>query len=133
MLVATKLDAMGILATEWAPGLFIEAMKFWFYSISFSIFLSLVMLYDSSSSEKVGKRIKTRESSDGDEVRAVAKQRSALRRDLGRKLVIDCCDIFIPGSTTGWLAVSSGTVGFLGMTSSVLASLDIWARVQKSP
>ena len=126
-----KMDAIGIWSTEWAPRLFLEAMKFWFYSISFSIILSLVLLYSSLS--KLAKPLNEGGSSSGKsskEVDAEVKQKGHLQWDLIKKLAIDCCDIFIPGFTTGWLAVSSATVGMLGMVSTLLASIDIWERVQ---
>jgi hypothetical protein len=130
-----KMDAMGIWSSDWAPRLFVEAMKFWFYSISFSIFLSLVLLCSQlwklslPPKRESGKGEKTVEA-EVDRVATETKQSIALWRGLLKKLVIDCCDIFIPGLTTGWLVVSSGTVGILGIISTVLASLDIWERVQ---
>ena len=126
-----KTDAMGIWSTEWAPRLFLEAMKFWFYSISFSITLNLVLLC--SSLLKLTNPLNEDGISGGEspkEVNAEAKRKGLLHWDLMKKLAIDCCDIFIPGFTTGWLAVSSATVGMLGMVSTLLASIDIWERVQ---
>ena len=123
------MDAMGVWSTEWAASLFAEAMKFWFYSISLSITLSLIQLYWSlggSFKETIGSSEKSSK-----EVDAGAKWATALQRNLVKKLAIDCCDIFIPGFTTGWLVVSSGTVGMLGMISTTLTSTDIWKRLQK--
>lgn len=130
------MDAMGIWSTEWAPKLFVEAMKFWFYSISFSIILSLVLLFSNLSksthfSKKVKGRPRRSEKNSNADIEGQAKQKSGLQRSLVKKLVIDCCDLFIPGFTTGWLVVSSGTVGILGIISTVLASSDIWERVQR--
>lgn len=131
------MDAMGIWSTEWAPRLFVEAMKFWFYSISFSTTLSFVLLYYEMSrptlpsKNEPGRGEKTSEAQ-ADCVVTEKKQRSVLQRALVKKIAIDCCDIFIPGFTTGWLVVSSGTVGILGIISTVIASLDIWERIQRS-
>ena len=127
------MDAMGIWSTEWAPKLFVEAMKFWFYSISFSIVLNLVLLFSNwSRSATSSKKAKRRGKNSKAEVDAQVKQRSVLEQGLLKKLVIDCCDISIPGFTIGWFAVSSGIVGILGTVSTVLASSDIWERVQRS-
>lgn len=132
----TKMDAMGIWSTEWAPKVFVEAMKFWFYSISFSIILSLVLLFSNWSKREMSKKVKGRpgrsEKNSKADIEGQAKQKSRLQWSLVKKLVIDCCDLFIPGFTTGWLVASSGTVGILGIISTVLASLDIWERVQGS-
>jgi hypothetical protein len=123
---------MGIWSTEWANGLFLEAMKFWFYSITFSIMLSLLRLYrillDSGSSSKKPAEDSERTSNVVD---AEAKRASATQWNVVKTLAIDCCDIFVPGFTTGWLRVSSGNVGTLSMISSVLASTEIWRRVQR--
>jgi hypothetical protein len=125
------MDAMGIWSTEWAPQLFVEAMKFWFYSISFSIVLGLILLYSSSSKSAASSKTIARSSKkiSREDIDREAKRKSSFRWDLAKKLSVDCCDLFIPGSTTGWLAVSSGTVGILSMISTVLASFDIWKRV----
>jgi hypothetical protein len=127
------MDAMAIWSTEWAARLFLEAMKFWFYSISFSIILSLVLLYFSFSDATKplkGHTGRSRKSSNG-KINEKATKGSTLQWGIMKKICVDCCDIFIPGFTTGWLAVSSGTVGILGMISTVLASTDIWERVQR--
>jgi hypothetical protein len=126
------MDAMGIWSTEWAGMLFVEAMKFWFYSLTFSILLTLVLLY-STMSKSAGAVDDTGTSSEKSlkEVDAAAERDSALRWNLLKKLMIDCCDIYIPGGITGWLMASSGTVGVLGMLSTLLASKDIWKRVQR--
>ncbi|KAG4420222.1 hypothetical protein IFR04_006600 [Cadophora malorum] len=41
----TILDAMGVYNTTWAAGLFVEAMKFWFYSLNLGILLALIELW----------------------------------------------------------------------------------------
>lgn len=126
------MDAMGIWSTEWAKSLFLEAMRFWFYSISFSIVLNLVLLY-SAIFKATGSLKRTKGSGETrlKVVESEVKQANVLQRNLLKKLAIDCCDIFIPGFTTGWLVLSSGFVGILGMISTVLASTDIWKRVQR--
>lgn len=50
---------------------------------------------------------------------------------LASSLVLDCCDILIPGSAVGWIAVDSVTVGIASCISSIIAGQQIWVRVQK--
>ncbi|THW89380.1 hypothetical protein D6D15_05290 [Aureobasidium pullulans] len=50
---------------------------------------------------------------------------------LASDLVLDCCDILIPGSAVGWIPVDSVTVGIASSISSIIAGQQIWARVQK--
>ncbi|CAD0015373.1 unnamed protein product [Aureobasidium pullulans] len=50
---------------------------------------------------------------------------------LASNLVLDCCDILIPGSAVGWIPVDSVTVGIASSISSIIAGQQIWARVQK--
>jgi len=50
---------------------------------------------------------------------------------LASSFVLDCCDILIPGSAVGWIAVDAVTVGIASCISSVIAGQQIWVRVQK--
>ncbi len=60
------------------------------------------------------------------------KQRRARKIGLMRNLAADFCDIFIPGTVTGWMALSFAGVGWVSVASTLLAGWDIWVRVQKS-
>ena len=53
------------------------------------------------------------------------------RRELYTSLLIDSCDILIPGSAVGWLPASSVTVGVASSISSVIVGRQIWRRVQR--
>ena len=127
---------MAIWHTAWASMVFVEAMKFWFYSISFSICLGLLRLYRLGISTQ-GK-LDSEHKKDQGSVENVAhiggetRDWVASRKRILKRLVIDCCDLFIPGFTTGWLVLSSATVGMLCVVSTILASGDIWTQVQES-
>jgi hypothetical protein len=134
------MDAMGIWSTTWAARVFVEAMKFWFYSLICSLALSQWKLYElmkepkipsvplSEKSEKVSAAAK----------KALKKQEQAVldlkakRQAIMKTIVIDGCDLLIPGFVTGWLDTSSAMVGFAGILSTLLASGDVWKRVQKA-
>ncbi|PVH85930.1 hypothetical protein DL98DRAFT_583018 [Cadophora sp. DSE1049] len=130
----TILDAMDIYHSNWAAGLFVEAMKFWFYSLTLGMFLALHELWGLSGQgsvmrkgnkgedEKFGKKAEQDQESR-------ARQRSLKRWNVVKKIVIDGCDLSIPGSITGWLRVSSSNVGMLCIVSTVLAGYDIWDKI----
>lgn len=125
---------MGVYNTTWAAGLFVEAMKFWFYSLTLGILLALVELWnlrgqvpvvlkeDKGEAEKAGDKV-------AQDQYARARQRSLKRWNVVKKIVIDGCDLSIPGSITGWLTVSSSSVGILCIVSTVLAGYGIWDRI----
>ncbi|KAH7384733.1 peroxisomal biogenesis factor 11 [Cadophora sp. MPI-SDFR-AT-0126] len=130
----TILDAMAIYRSNWAAGLFVEAMKFWFYSLTLGILQALIELWglswqgsamrkeDEGEDEKVGKKAALDHESR-------ARQRRSKRWNVVKKIMIDGCDLSIPGSITGWLAVSSSNVGILCIVSTVLAGYDIWDKI----
>ncbi|PBP26178.1 PEX11 domain protein [Diplocarpon rosae] len=130
----TILDAMGVVPATWAAGLFIEAMKFWFYSLALGIVSGILELCGLLGQDAVpGKRLegKSRKSRGGE---AKVTQRRQTGADANRKkimerLVIDGCDLFVPGSATGWIPASSANVGMMSVVSTVLAGLNIWKRV----
>lgn len=126
---------MGVYRTTWAAGLFVEAMKFWFYSLILGILQAVIEVWNLSwkdlvvSSVREGKDEKVAEKvARGQESRT--RERTLKRRKAAKKMVIDGCDLFIPGSITGWMVVSSSNVGVLCVVSTVLAGSDIWDSIQ---
>jgi peroxin-11B len=127
---------MGICTTTWAAGVFVEAMKFWFYSLSLGIIVGVVQLYQlymepvvvSEKKTEVGEKSKENEKV----IQMEITERKEKRSKTIKKIVIDGCDLFIPGSTTGWMAVSTAKVGMLSVVSTVLAATDIWTKVQNT-
>lgn len=80
-----------------------HALQIWFFAISVSLLLTFYDLLSSHTSKK----------------------------QLYTALLIDSCDILIPGSAVGWIPVSSVTVGVASSISSVIVGQQIWGRVQK--
>ena len=128
---------MGIWTTTWAAGLFVEAMKFWFYSLSLGIIVGVVQLYQLYmepvvvSEKQTEVREKTAQNGKVIQMMEIT-EREEKRSKIIKKIVVDGCDLFIPGSTTGWMAVSTANVGMLSVVSTVLAATDIWTRVQNA-
>lgn len=117
---------MGVHKSPWAADLFLEANKFWFHSIRISWGLGVVQLLQLDSAPKVSEK--------KDDEGKAERERKECTTKRGKivKLIIDMCDIFIPGAATGWIVVSSASVGMASVVSSVLAGMDIWERVQNS-
>lgn len=80
-----------------------HALQIWFFAISVSLLLTTYDMLNSHASKK----------------------------QLSTSLLIDSCDILIPGSAVGWIPASSVTVGMASSISSVIVGQQIWGRVQK--
>ncbi|KAJ9220590.1 hypothetical protein DTO169C6_7103 [Paecilomyces variotii] len=103
----TILDAMGVYSTSWSDWVLLEAHKFWFCALSLSLLGSLWMLLVA------------------DKKASASKSSPWLKR-----IIIDGCDLLIPGSMVGWIAVSPLVVAMSMVASTVLAAQDIWAQAQ---
>jgi hypothetical protein len=112
------MDAMEIWSTTWAPALLLEGNKFWFYSLLFSLASCLLQLF----------RLPFLSNSPG---RSKATS-DTLPRLLAKRILTDACDLLIPGSITGWARTSPAIVGLATMASTLLASEEIWYRVQRA-
>ncbi|KAI6371109.1 hypothetical protein MCOR25_004043 [Pyricularia grisea] len=59
---------------------------------------------------------------------ALAKQRSAKRRALLRKLTADILDMAAPGVVVGWMDVDAGMVGMAMFVTTLLTGYDVWKK-----
>lgn len=149
---------MRLTTTPWGPYLQREALKFWFYSISVSILLSLYRLAtleandqrteqskSSQISEKPSPTVQTRskkskthqaDSNNNDPVvsekasSTIASQKSQ-RRKIYKQLLTDCCDFVIPISAVNWVQSDPIVVGLAGAASSILVGWDVWTSVNR--
>ncbi len=125
------------MSTTWAAVLYVEAMRFWFCSLILSILVGMVELWSLHGQDVVfgkGGELKGEKSEESATNRkdSLTRERDLKRKKIMKKLVIDGCDLLIPGSTTGWIVASSATVGMLSVVSTVLAGVDIWSRIRDS-
>lgn len=138
---------MGISSYDWADQLQHEALKCWFYGISWSLalgFYQYTMLYltdnktspsKSASGKKSTKTTDGKKSSDSATPQEDLAKRAELdsaRAKIHIQLAIDSLDIFLPGSAVGWLNVDPVMVGACQALSSVLAMKGVWDKVQQS-
>lgn len=124
-----------------------EASRFWLYALFVSILLTLYDLFYLSPST-VSNTIKPPSSSTTDEkstspptpseglkqrqIEASRKEAEVYRRQrtlLIVDLIIDACDVPIPGTAVGWIVLDPVMVGTAMAVSSLLAGGRIWRRV----
>lgn len=123
---------MGVWQAEWAKQCLIEANKFWFYALVFSLLWGLVQLF---ALNYVRSDQKDKAESSSDE--AITSQRRAenekrqKRADIRRRLVVDGFDLLIPGHVTGWISTSAATTGIAGSISTVLSMKDVWDKLRR--
>lgn len=128
---------MQLTNTAWGPQIQKEALKFWFYGIVASI---LISIYDLSLAQwRSVQTISTNEEKQAIDKAVASKDEkkspsSPSSTDhimkIYKQLVIDGCDLLIPGSAVGWIGADTVLVGIASCISTVIAGRDIWTRVQ---
>ncbi|EXJ86130.1 hypothetical protein A1O1_06500 [Capronia coronata CBS 617.96] len=139
----TITNALSITSYSWGPALQIEALKFWFYALAVSVVLGiydLSLLASSSVSTRERKDDSPTTRTPNDEKKPTTQstnppssevQTSAKRRAVCKQIVIDGCDLLIPGAVVGWVPLDPVTVGMAGSISALLGASDVWARVNR--
>lgn len=126
---------MGVYRVDWAAKVMMEANRFWFYSLACAVLLTLHGLWSlpSTSVEEVptrksfGERAKLgMEKRKAEEISA---KNGEKRKKLMKDLVMYGADLFIPGDLTGWIQTEQWLVGSAMVVSTLLASEEIWERV----
>lgn len=128
---------MGVYSASWNAPVLVEAHRFWFYALSLSL-LGTVCTLASTSCSKVPKGQKDEKTKGGQienekpsEVGAnppTATGAVASSTTLKKSIVIDACDLFIPGSFLGWIPADDATVGMAIAVSTLVAMQDIWTE-----
>lgn len=125
---------MGVTNSSFGARLQHEADRCWFYGIAFGILLSVYRLIriflERWISPSAKNEAKNTQDEKPKEVSTEAVTDDIIYMALLTRLVIDCCDLTIPGSTLGWIPVELSVVGAAQFTSSALAGMQIWQRVQ---
>ncbi|OAL18266.1 hypothetical protein AYO22_10844 [Fonsecaea multimorphosa] len=143
----TIVDAVLGTWRPWAVTTQTEALKFWFYALSVSVALDLYeLLFVYSEPASAGNNQPADQSRttttivEGTNDKGVVQPRerepskarqppAAKRRAIFRQLVIDSCDLLIPGTAVGWFRLDPVTVGAAGTVSALLGGSDVWYRV----
>jgi len=122
------------LAPETAKRVAKTSAQFWFAGIVFSLLNSLLK---SSRLSVEGKKLKEAsrwgEKDLADEAAREARLEvvQAAQKSTKRQLTIDLLDICLPATGAGLISVNEGTLGLLGLASSILGAQNQWRSVNK--
>ncbi|KAL4998426.1 peroxisomal biogenesis factor 11 [Aspergillus recurvatus] len=122
----TILHDMGVARVDWYHPLMAEANKFWFYALVLSV---LRCTWEVVFPPAPATPSKT-SSSSSEKSKAGAQQSSPPKRLLLKRIIIDGCDLTLPGSFLGWTPVTPLQIGFGMVVSTVLAGHDVWLAQQ---
>lgn len=134
---------MGATAYEWGPKVQMEANRCWFFALIPSIVLSLyeILLHQSALSSTSVNGVVDEKSNDHAKLKEASNPSTTKKKEqpppsagltkIYSQLVIDSCDIFIPGAAVGWIPVGPLVVGVASTISTILAGAQIWQRVQQ--
>lgn len=125
---------MDVWQTEWAKQCLIEANKFWFYALVFSLLWGIVQLFtlNQQPDEAATLREEKTESSSDEAITRLMNAEAKLRHKkaaIKRRLVVDGLDLLIPGHVVGWIVTSAATTGIAGAISTTLSMRDIWIKL----
>ncbi|KAF3762057.1 response to dsRNA [Cryphonectria parasitica EP155] len=119
--LATLLDATGIRRSESAKSLQREAFRFWAMGLMCSVAAQVYTLYqlrvrDAKVDRKEGEGV-------------VESKRIAIERSASQlQLLSDLCDLTVPYSALGWVALDDGIVGLAGTVSSLIGLYNQWKK-----
>ncbi|KAG2019567.1 hypothetical protein GB937_005116 [Aspergillus fischeri] len=125
----TILHAMNVYPVYWNKPVIVEAYKFWFYALALSIVGALWGLVFASGSTSASAGKAQRDEKKG----GSSKERKAgVSGPLIKRIVVDGCDLLIPGAFLGWIQVSEVVVGMAMVVSTLVAGRDIWIKAQQA-
>ncbi|GAB7349282.1 hypothetical protein MBLNU459_g8428t1 [Dothideomycetes sp. NU459] len=115
----TYLDAAGVRPSQAAKRLQREAYKGWLVGLSFSVVNGLYALYRSQQAVQ----------GSGDAEKAVEAKRVQRERSAVQvQLISDLCDLTVPLSALGFVALDDGIVGLAGSLSSLIGITTQWSK-----
>ncbi|EAW16237.1 PEX11 domain protein [Aspergillus fischeri NRRL 181] len=128
-LMSRQLHAMNVYPVYWNKPVIVEAYKFWFYALALSIVGALWGLVFASGSTSASAGKAQRDEKKG----GSSKERKAgVSGPLIKRIVVDGCDLLIPGAFLGWIQVSEVVVGMAMVVSTLVAGRDIWIKAQQA-
>jgi hypothetical protein len=116
---------MNVYHVSWYRPLLTEANKFWFYALILSITRATWELLFTSSSPSPNKGGGEKEK--GKAPVTAGRTKSALVK----KIIIDTCDLTLPGSFIGWVPVTGLQIGVAMIVSTLLAGHGVWVAQQR--
>ncbi|KAL4973628.1 peroxisomal biogenesis factor 11 [Aspergillus desertorum] len=126
----TILHDMGVARVDWYHPLMTEANKFWFYALALSIIRCAWELFFPSAPAMPSKASSAPSSREKAGNRAQQLQSRTPKWPLVKRIIIDGCDLTLPGSFLGWTPVTPLQIGLGMVLSTVLAGHDVWIAQQ---
>lgn len=117
---------MNIWLVPWYTPVLMEASKFWFYAISASITGTVWRLFFGSTAQKSQNKEKSKSEKPATDVAPVPSTMALLQR-----IVADGCDLALPASFLGWIAVGDLGIGLSMVVSTLIVSQDAWTKAQQ--
>lgn len=114
---------MGVWVTPWAQETFVESNKWWFYGIALSLIASTFSLFFPPA-EYRGKPPVTTET----EKPTASEQTKPDLTPIVKGIIVDACDILLPGSFLGWIQATPTQVGVAMVVSTLVTSRDVWVK-----
>lgn len=122
---------MNIWLVSWYTPILMEANKFWFYAICISIARTVGQLLFSSAAEaKTHKGQSDTDEKKRESEKPAPSQPVPSTVFLLKRLVVDSCDLTLPGSFLGWIPLGNFGVGIAMVVSSALFWPDLWVKMQ---
>lgn len=110
----------------------LEANKFWFYALFLGAVIGILQLASLSPPSLIPSEDEKQTEEKKTQLIVLEKACQVKRTRIMRQLVVDTCDLFIPGGVLGWYVVSCNNLCIFMLTSTVLAGVDIWDRVNRT-
>lgn len=108
-----------------------EANKFWFYAICFSIAETIIYALGLVVPPEKEVLEKDKASGKGKMWKRKLPVKRTSGREIVKKLVLDGCDLLVPGHHTGWIKTNSAIVGEASVMSTILTAAEVWRRVNE--
>ncbi|KAL4915976.1 peroxisomal biogenesis factor 11 [Aspergillus aurantiobrunneus] len=112
----TILHDMNVARVDWYRPLMTEANKFWLYALTLSIIRAtweVLFPVEAPAGGENGTEKNT-------------KQPAAPKWPLVKRIIIDGCDLTLPGSFIGWVPATGLQIGLVMVVSTVLAGHNVW-------
>lgn len=111
-----------------------EAYKLWFYALSLSLLGAVWSLLFTVSGTGTASGTGTGKGKKGGKRggkvgNGAGASHRMVRRTLLKRIVVDGCDLLIPGVFLGWVGVGDAVVGAGMVVSTLVSGGDVWGRV----
>jgi peroxin-11B len=104
------------------------SQRFWFVGIVLNVANSVLKLQRlNGEAKQLRAAVKSGEKDDGEHTEKIKALRTT-RASTRRQLTQDMLDIWLPASGLGLVNINDGTAGLIGLTTSIMALQQVWAK-----